>query len=285
MTRLGELAILERIGHRKKEVRSVLIIGEKINTSLPGVEEAVKTRDKAFVQNLAKIQVDAGADVLDVNVGTRIHSEVEDMKWAIGIVQEAVDVTLCVDSPRAEAVKAGLAECKGKAMVNSITAEKKRVEELLPLVERFGCKIIALTMDDRGIPEDIERRYEITKKLIGVLTKVGVSLPDIYIDPLVRPVSTDSSSGLIVLKSIRKIMSSFEHVHTVCGLSNISFGLPERNVLNKSFLVSAMSMGLDSAILDPLDREMMGMIRAEEVLLGKDEYCLKYLTSFRERKL
>ncbi len=158
------------------------------------------------------------------------------------------------------------------------------MEELLPLLERFGCKIIALTMDDRGIPEDIERRYEIADKLIRALTKAGISLSDIYIDPLVRPVSTDSSSGLIVLKSIKKIMSSFEHVHTICGLSNISFGLPARDVLNKSFLLLAMSMGLDSAILDPLDREMMAMIRAGEVLLGKDEYCLKYLTSFREGK-
>ena len=262
----------------------MLIIGEKINTSLCGVEEAVKTRDKVFIQNLAKKQVDSGADVLDINVGTRIHSEVKDMKWMIGIVQEVVDVPLCVDSPRPEAVEVGLAECKGKAMVNSITAEKKRMEELLPLLERFGCKIIALTMDDRGIPEDIERRYEIADKLIGALTKAGNSLSDIYIDPLVRPVSTDSSSGLIVLKSIKKIMSSFEHVHTICGLSNISFGLPARAVLNKSFLLLAMSMGLDSAILDPLDREMMAMIRAGEVLLGKDEYCLKYLTSFREGK-
>ena len=262
----------------------MLIIGEKINTSLCGVEEAVKTRDKDFIQNLAKRQVDSGADVLDINVGTRIHSEVKDMKWMIGIVQEVVDVPLCVDSPRPEAVKVGLAECKGKAMVNSITAEKKRMEELLPLIERFGCKIIALTMDDRGIPEDIERRYEIADKLIGALTKAGISLSDIHIDPLVRPVSTDSSSGLIVLKSIEKIMSSFEHVHTICGLSNISFGLPKRDVLNKSFLLLAMSMGLDSAILDPLDREMMAMVRAGEVLLGKDEYCLKYLTSFREGK-
>jgi 5-methyltetrahydrofolate--homocysteine methyltransferase len=262
----------------------MLIIGEKINTSLCGVEEAVKNRDKDFIQNLAKKQVNSGADVLDINVGTRIHSEVKDMKWMIGIVQEVVDVPLCVDSPRPEAVKVGLAECKGKAMVNSITAEKKRMEELLPLLERFGCKIIALTMDDRGIPEDIERRYEIADKLIRALTKAGISLSDIYIDPLVRPVSTDSSSGLIVLKSIKKIMSSFEHVHTICGLSNISFGLPARDVLNKSFLLLAMSMGLDSAILDPLDREMMAMIRAGEVLLGKDEYCLKYLTSFREGK-
>jgi len=262
----------------------MLIIGEKINTSLCGVEEAVKTRDKDFIQNLAKKQVDSGADVLDINVGTRIHSEVKDMKWMIGIVQEVVNVPLCVDSPRPEAIEVGLAECEGKAMVNSITAEKKRMEELLPLIGRFSCKIIALTMDDRGIPEDIERRYEIADKLIRALTKAGISLSDIYIDPLVRPVSTDSSSGLIVLKSIKKIMSSFEHVHTICGLSNISFGLPKRDVLNKSFLLLAMSMGLDSAILDPLDREMMAMIRAGEVLLGKDEYCLKYLTSFREGK-
>jgi len=263
----------------------MLIVGEKINTSLGGVEEAVRTRNKDFIQNLARRQVASGADVLDINVGTRIHSEVEDMKWAVGIVQEVVDVPLCIDSPRPEALEAGLAQCKGKAMVNSVTAEKKRMEGVLPLVKRFASRIIALTMDDRGIPEDKEQRCEIAAGLIEALRKAGIPVSDIYIDPLVRPVSTGSSSGLIVMESIRTIMRSFEGVHTICGLSNISFGLPRRDVLNRSFLLLAMSMGLDSAILDPLDRETMGMVKAGEVLLGKDEYCLKYLTSFREGRL
>lgn len=263
----------------------MLVVGEKINTSVPGVEEAVKAKDETFIQNLARKQVEAGADILDINVGTRIHSEVGDIKWITKVVQETVSVPLCIDSPSSKAIEAGLAECKSKVMVNSITAERERMEGILPLLKKYSSKIIALTMDGRGIPEDVDQRCEIAEKLIGILTEAGIPLENIYIDPLIRPISTDSSSGLIVLNSIERIMRSFKGVHTICGLSNISFGLPKRALLNRSFLLMAMSRGLDSVILDPLDREMMAAVRTGEALLGKDEHCLNYLTSFREGKL
>jgi len=263
----------------------MLIVGEKINTSLKGIEEAVANKDTKFIQELAKKQVEHNADIIDVNVGTRIHTEVEDMRWMVKVVQEVVDVPLSIDSPNFKAIEAGLEEHKGKAMVNSITAEKERMEQVLPLVQKFHSKIVALAMDDDGIPEDVEKRYNIAQHLIEVLTSSGIPPEDIYIDPMIRPISTDSKCGKVVLEAIRKIKTSFKEVHIICGLSNISFGLPKRNLLNRTFLLMAMAMGLDSAILDPLDKKVMAALRAGEAILGKDDYCARYLASFRKGEL
>ena len=263
----------------------MFIIGEKINTSVKDVEKAVETKDAAFIQELARRQVISGADALDVNVGTRIHTEVEDMKWAIKVIREVVEVPLCIDSPNPLALEAGLTQYKGKAIINSVTAEKKRVDGILPLLKRFPSKVIALTMDDAGIPEDIRTRYAVAGRLVDLLTREGVALDDIYIDPLVRPISTDSGCGWTVLEAMRKIRGSFKGIHLICGLSNISFGLPRRELLNRVFLSMAISMGLDAVILDPLDKGTISVIRAGEALLGMDEYCTKYLSSFREEKL
>ncbi len=263
----------------------MLVIGEKINTSAKDVEKAVEKRDTSFIQGLARRQVISGADALDVNVGTRIRTEVEDMKWAIKVIQEVVEVPLCIDSPNPLALEAGLTQHKGKAIINSVTAEKKRVEGILPLLKRFRSKVIALTMDEAGIPEDMRRRYAVAERLVDLLTREGIALDDIYIDPLVRPISTDSGCGWAVLEIMRKIRGSFKGIHLICGLSNISFGLPRRELLNRVFLSMAMLMGLDAVIIDPLDKGMISVIRAGEALLGKDEYCTKYLSSFREGKL
>ena len=170
----------------------MFVIGEKINTSAKDVEKAVEKRDTSFIQDLARRQVISGADALDVNVGTRIRTEVEDMKWAVKVIQKVVEVPLCIDSPNPLALEAGLTQHKGKAIINSVTAEKKRVEGILPLLKRFRSKVIALTMDEAGIPEDMRRRYTVAERLVDLLTREGVALDDIYIDPLVRPISTDS---------------------------------------------------------------------------------------------
>ncbi|MEA1964297.1 MAG: methyltetrahydrofolate cobalamin methyltransferase [Candidatus Aerophobetes bacterium] len=263
----------------------MLIVGEKINTSLKGIEEAVANKDAKFIQELAKKQAEHNADIIDVNVGTRIHTEIEDMRWMVKVVQEVVDAPLSIDSPNFKAIEAGLEEHKGKAMVNSITAEKERMEQVLPLVQKFHSKIVALAMDDDGIPEDVEKRYSIAQHLIEVLTSAGIPSEDIYIDPMIRPVSTDSKCGKVVLEAIRKIKNSFKEVHIICGLSNISFGLPERGLLNRTFLLMAIAVGLDSAILDPLDKRTMAALRAGEAILGKDDYCARYLASFRKGEL
>lgn len=263
----------------------MLIVGEKINTSLKKAKDIVERKDKKALQDLAKMQVEAGAQIIDVNVGTRIKTEVEDIRWAIESIQEVLDVPCCIDSPNPKALKAGLEVHKGIPLVNSTTAEKKRLEEFISVVKGYNCKVVALTMDDEGIPEGVDKRCEIAESLIKRLTKEGFSIEDIYIDPLIRPVSTDSNIGKVVLQAIEKISSSFPGVHIICGLSNISFGLPRRTLLNRVFLSMAMARGLDAAILDPLDKDLMATVFAAQALLGEDEFCANYISSFRQGKL
>lgn len=264
----------------------MFIVGEKINTTLKGIGDIIARRDARALQDLAKKQIEAGADTVDVNVGTRIKTELEDMQWAVKTIQEVVDVPLCIDSPNPEVLEAGLKVHRGKALVNSTTAEKKRLEEILPVIKEYKCKIVALTMDDEGIPEDVEKRYRIASFLIEEITREGELKPeDIYIDPLVRPISTDSCVGKVILNAVEKISTSFSGVHIICGLSNISFGLPKRSLLNRVFLAMAMAKGLDAVIVDPLDKELMSTLIAARALLGEDDFCSDYLSAFRQGKL
>lgn len=263
----------------------MLVVGEKINTTLKEANNIVVRKDAQALQNLAKKQIERGANIVDVNVGTRVRTEVEDMRWAIETIQQALDTCCCIDSPNPKALEAGLQVHKGKALVNSTTAEKKRLEDFLSVVKNYDCKVVALTMNDEGMPNDDEKRYGIAASLIEKLTRAGFALDDIYIDPLIKPVATESNSGDTALKAIGKITTSFPGVHIICGLSNISFGLPRRSFLNRVFLVMAMAQGLDAAILDPMDRELMATIIAARTILGEDEFCANYIANFREGKI
>lgn len=263
----------------------MLIVGERINTSRKAIEPAVRARDVEFIQNEARNQVASGATYVDVNAGTLVSEEPEALAWLVQTVQAVVDVPLCIDSPNPIAIEAALKVHKGRAMVNSITAERERYSAIVPLVKEYGCKIVALCMDDSGMPETGEQRFEIARKLVEDLARDGVEEERIYIDPLVRPVSTGADFGVIVLDTIRRVTTELDGVHTICGLSNISFGLPTRKLLNRTFLVMAMTAGLDAAILDPTDREIMALVIASEALLGKDDFCMNYITAQREGKL
>lgn len=263
----------------------MLIVGERINTSRKAIEPAVKARDVEFIQNEARSQVSSGATYVDVNAGTFVSEEPEALVWLVKTVQSAVDVPLCIDSPNPAAIEAALKVHTGTAMVNSITAEKERYSSIVPLVKEYGCKIVALCMDDSGMPETGEQRFGIACKLVEDLTRDGIEKDSIYIDPLVRPISTGADFGVIVLDTIRKITTELSGVHTICGLSNISFGLPTRKLLNRTFLVMAMTGGLDAAILDPTDKEIMALVIASRALLGKDDFCMNYITAQREGKL
>lgn len=260
----------------------MLIIGELINTSRKLIKEAVVKKDAEYIQKIAADQVAAGANYVDVNCGTMISGEVETMEWLVNIVQEAVQVPLCIDSPNPKAIEAGLKLARyGQPMINSITGEKERYAEILPLVLNYKAKVVALCMDDTGMPETALDRMKVAKNLYESLTMVGVPETDIYFDPLVKPVSTGDGSGLEVLETVKLITLEYPNVHKVCGLSNISFGLPNRKILNQLFVVQTMTMGMDSYILNPLDKSMMGTVYASETLLGKDAYCTGYLKAYR----
>jgi 5-methyltetrahydrofolate--homocysteine methyltransferase len=224
----------------------MLVVGERINSSRKGIEPAIRDRDAVLITKEARDQVEAGAHVIDVNTATLMEKEVESLKWVVQLVQDAVDVPICIDSPNLVAVEEVLPLCKGKAMVNSITAEAERYAKLIPLIQEHKPNIVALCMDDRGVPESREDRIRVASELIGRLTSDGVPMGDIYIDPVVTPVSTNVRYGVAVLEAIEAIMKEFPEVHTICGLSNVSYGLPHRKQLNQTFLVMAMTKGLDA---------------------------------------
>lgn len=261
----------------------MLIVGELINTSRKEIKPAVENRDAAYIQEIAMKQVEAGAHYVDVNCGTMVHNEPETMAWLIETVQEKVTAPLCLDTPNVKALEAGLPLVKnGQVMINSITAEKERFEQILPLVLEYKAKIVALCMDDSGMPETKEDRLRIATKLVEDLTAAGVPEEDIYLDPLVKPISTSDRAGLDVLETVEEIKARFPKVHGICGLSNISFGLPNRKVLNRVFLNLCMAKGMDSFILDPLDKTMMGFLYAGQALLGQDQFCMQYLNAHRQ---
>lgn len=264
----------------------MIIIGEKINSTLKSIRPAMESRDKAAIQDLALRQIKAGANFIDVNAGMFHENESEILQWLIETIQEVTDVPFAIDSPSAAAILTGLKVNKnGKTIINSITAEKARYDAIIPLIKQFNAKVIALCMDDSGMPETIEDRVAIARTLIKNLTNEGVSLDDIFIDPMVRPIGTGSHYGTVAIETIRQVKNEFPEVHIACGLSNVSFGLPARKILNQSFLVAAMAAGMDGAIVDPLDKKLMSFVYATEALLGKDDYCMEFLTKFREGEL
>jgi 5-methyltetrahydrofolate--homocysteine methyltransferase len=261
----------------------MIIIGEKINSTLKAPRAAIEAYDGEFIQNLAKKQTEAGASFIDVNAGMFQQNEGERLIWLADTVRAVTDAPLTIDSPSAPAIDAVLSAYKGpQPMINSITAEKDRWEAILPLVVKYKTKIIALCMDDSGMPETAEQRFAVGQRLIGMLCGAGVAPGDIFIDPLVRPVATGSHYGVAAIETIRKIKQTYPDVHIACGLSNVSFGLPQRKLINHSFLIAAMAAGMDGAILDPLDKKLMRAIWATEALLGLDDFCVDYLEKFRE---
>lgn len=260
----------------------LIIVGEKINTSLKGITEAVRSRDKDFIQNLAKEQADLGADYIDVNCGTLVGEEIEGLPWLVRTVQEVVSKPCCIDSPDPKALEVALKVHQGVPMINSITGEKTRYEEIIPLVKNYQGKIVGLLIDDKnGISPRSEVRIEIGRNLIENLKKDGVPLEDIYIDPLIQPISTDSTMGLVAIETISALHQAYPKVHFMCGLSNISFGIPERGLLNRTFIAMCMAVGLDGAVLDPKNSKMMSIITAGDALLNKDKFCKKYLKAHR----
>jgi cobalamin-dependent methionine synthase I len=264
----------------------MIIIGEKINSTLKAVRPAMENYDAKAIQDLAKRQYDAGATFIDVNAGMFIDDEPQRVEWLVNTIQEVIDAPLAIDSPNPKALLAGLkANKNGKPLINSITDESDRWNAVLPLITEFKAGIVALCMDNTGMPETIEDRLVIAERLVEKLTKEGVALSDIYLDPMIRPVGTGSHYGVVAIETIRKIKTEFPEAHIACGLSNISFGIPARKVMNQAFLIAAMAAGMDGAILDPLDKKLMTFLYAGEALLGLDDYCMNYITKFREGEL
>jgi len=263
---------------------NMLIVGELINASRKAMGAAIEARDAETIAKTAKDQHSAGADYLDVNAGIFVNREVEYLKWLVTTVQETVIAPCCIDSPDPNAIETALAVHKGSAMINSISLEQQRFDAILRLVAGTDLKVVALCMSDDGMPETTGDRVKIADKLVNGLIRNNVPIENIYVDPLVQPISTKDEFGTEFLDAIETIMAEFPGVHTICGLSNISYGLPMRKFMNRTFAVMAVAKGLDSLIVNPLDRRMMANLTAAETLAGRDAFCTNYLQAYRNEK-
>jgi len=262
----------------------MIIVGELINASRKKIGTAIENQDKDTIQQIAVQQFENGANYIDVNAGVFVGKEAEYLKWLVTTVQEVVDTPCCIDSPDPKAIEAALSVHRGTPMINSISLEKERYDALMPIIAGTDYKIVALCMSDAGMPETAAARISIAEELINGLVKNRVPLENIYVDPLVQPLSTNDNYGTEFLESIEMIMGRFPGIHTICGLSNISYGLPERMLLNQTFMVMAITKGLDGALVNPLDKKMMAAIVTAETLAGKDEWCSEYLQAYRQKR-
>ncbi|MGD9159871.1 MAG: dihydropteroate synthase [Desulfobacteraceae bacterium] len=260
----------------------MIVIGEKINGTRKRVKEAIAAKDADFIKDLALRQVNAGVDFLDVNAGTSPEKEPDDMIWLINAIQEVTDAALCLDSANPEALKAGFTVVKKNPMINSLSGEKIRVDGVLPLACEHQTELIVLTCDDDGIPATVEKRMEILDKLIAMTREGGLADSKLHIDPLVGTISTDTESGNIAFESMRKILEKYPEVHITGGLSNISFGLPARSIVNQAFAVLAIAAGMDSTIVDPENVDLKSIIYAADVVLGKDRFCRNFTSAYRQ---
>jgi cobalamin-dependent methionine synthase I len=261
---------------------NVKIIGEKINGTRKHVAQAIAERDADFIKDLAQKQAEAGSTWLDVNAGTHPEREPDDLIWLIENIQSVVDTPLSLDSANPKALEIAIKAVNKTPLINSISGEPDRLEKILPIVAEYGCEVIALAMDAKKIPESFDKRMEVIDKVIEHTRATGVSDDKVYVDPLAMTIATMNQSAVIACDTIRAVHEKYPEVHFTMGLSNISFGLPSRKQVNRGLLILAMQAGLDSAILDPLDKELQAAIVTTELLLGKDKHCLNYLKASRK---
>jgi len=257
------------------------IIGEKINGTRKQVAQAIAERDADFIKNLAAKQAEAGSTWLDVNAGTHPDKEPDDLIWLIENIQSVVDTPLALDSANPTALNIAIQAVNKTPMINSISGEPDRLEGILPLVAEYGCQVIALAMDAKQIPETSAERVDVIHKVLTETRSQGVPDENVYVDPLAMTIATNSQSAVVACETMRAVHQAYPEVHFTMGLSNISFGLPARAIINRTFLILAMQAGLDCVILDPLDPELKATLLAAELVLGRDSHCLNYLRAYR----
>lgn len=264
----------------------MIVIAEKINGTLPMVKSVIQDRDREKLLDLAKEQAGAGASYIDINVGTGIGSredEIQAMEWAVETIQQEVETPLCIDSADPAVLERGLKSRNGRpSLINSAKAEKESLDEVVPLASTYSAPLIALTMDESGIPKTVDDRLRAAEKVVSACENFGVVIEDVFFDLLVMPISTDVKHGLITLAAITEVKKQFPGCKTVLGISNVSYGLPARGRLNAAFLCMAVYAGLDAAIIDPLDHEISAAVKTAEVLVGRDRHCRKYTRAFRK---
>jgi len=261
-----------------------VIIGERINpTGRKKLAAALQEGNFDIVRHDAVAQVEAGAKILDVNVGVPGADEPALLVQAIQAVREVTDVPLCIDTADAKALEAALKIYDGKALINSVNGEEARLESVLPLVKEYGAAVIGLCMDDEGIPPTAEGRFAVAKKIIERADKLGISPEDVVIDPLALTLGADHRAGRIALDAIEMIVAEFG-VNITMGASNISFGMPDRRTINATFIAMAIHAGMTCPIVNPLHEEVATAILAADLIMGHDEWAARWIKAYRKRE-
>ena len=263
----------------------MIIIGEKINGSIPSVAEAIAKRDAEFIKDRARKQAEAGATFIDCCASVPEEEEVETLKWMIDCIQEVTDLPISVDSPSADVLIQAYKFCKRPGLFNSVSGEGDKIDKIFPVMaqeENKGWEVIALLSDDTGIPKNAADRLRVFDKIMAKAKEYGIAPSRLHIDPLVEMLCTSENGIETNLEVITSVREQYPSIHITAPISNISFNLPVRKLINLGFMVLAMNAGLDSGILDPTNRDMLGLIYATEALLGEDDYCMEYIGAYRE---
>lgn len=276
-----------KVSSSEKEViishqRPTVLIGERINpTGKKRLADALRVGDLEVVRAEAIAQVQAGADILDVNVGVAGLDEVRLLPEAVQAVSEVVDVPLCIDSGNPKALEAALRVCRGKALVNSVSGEERSLEEVLPLIKEYGAAVVGLSMDEAGVSDNAEQRVSIAHKIVERAVALGIPPEDVVIDCLVTAVGADSAAGLQTLETVRRIKTELG-VNMTMGASNLSFGMPDRELLTGVFLAIAITAGVNCPVVDVA--KVRPAVLAADVVLNRDRYAMRYTKAFRERR-
>jgi 5-methyltetrahydrofolate--homocysteine methyltransferase len=276
-----------KVSSAKKEViiainRPTVLVGERINpTGKKKLAEALKTGDLEVVRQEAIAQVAAGADIIDVNVNAPGVDDVALLPKAVKAVMEAVDAPICIDSPNIDALAAALKVYQGKALVNSVSGEKHRLERVLPLVKEYGAAVIGLVQDDEGIPKNADRRVAIAHKIVEKAEKAGIAREDLVIDVLTFAIGAESNSGKDVLEAIRRIREELG-VNMTMGASNISFGMPDRPVINNAWVSMVIAAGATALIVDAA--KVRPAVLATDLILGRDRFARRFIEDHRKRQ-
>jgi len=262
----------------------MFIIGELINGMYKDIGEAIKKKDKSVIEKCALVQIKSGADALDLNCGPVSKDQISDIQWLVETVQAVTDKPLALDSSKPKVIERGLEVIKNKAIINSTTADLEKLEILVPLAKQYQAKLIGLTISSKGIPQTKEQRLELAVTIVAYCSEQGFAIEDLYLDPIILPVNVAQAQMRDILESIHefKIISD-PPPKTIVGLSNASQGTKVRSLINRTFITMAAAFGLDAAILDPLDRDLIDALITAELILNKQIYCDSYLEAYRRK--
>lgn len=263
----------------------MIIIGEKINGSIPAVAKAIAERDAEFIKDRARKQAAANATYIDCCASVAEEVEVETLKWMIECIQEVTDLPISVDSPSTDVLKEAYKFCNRPGLFNSVSGEGSKIDTIFPIMameENKGWEVIALLSDDTGIPKSAADRLRVFDNIMAKAEEYHISPSRIHIDPLVEMLCTSEDGIAMNIEVIETVRKRYPNIHITAAISNISFNLPVRKLINYGFMILAMNAGLDSAIMDPTNRDMLGLVYATEALMGEDDFCMEYIGAYRE---